>query len=147
LRRPPKGNERDVLQRSQIAGSIINIFCLIMQPDLMVLITAGPSLAFRCGTSLVSEGDMRAEVARKCGEPDYIDSWEEERILRDFRTDRYDDPRTGSRRFYREPFLVKEKVKIDVWTWTYNLGSTQFTRYLTFENGVLVEITTGDKGY
>jgi len=112
---------------------------------LTILGTAEYSFAFRCGTSLVSEGDTRAEVAHKCGDPDYIDSWEEERISRDFRGERSYDPRTRSYRYNREPFLVKEKVKIDVWT--YNLGATEFTRYLTFENGILTEITTGDKGY
>jgi len=118
------------------------IFFLIV---LMVLGTSVTGFSFRCGTSLVSEGDTRAEVARKCGEPDYVDSWEEERILRDFHVERDYDPRTRSYKFNREPFLVKEKVKIDVWT--YNLGSTRFTRYLTFENGILTAIETGNKGY
>ena len=106
---------------------------------------AGASGAFWCGTSLVKEGATRADVAARCGEPDYVDSWEEERILRDFSVERPYDPRTPSRRGYREPLLVKEKVRIDVWT--YNLGRTRFMRYLTFENGILVEINTGDKGY
>jgi len=112
---------------------------------LMVLGGAGVSFAFRCGTNPVSEGDTKAEVVHDCGEPDYVDSWEEERIARDFRVERKYDPRTRSYQSYREPLLVKEKVKIDVWT--YNLGSTRFTRYLTFENGILTEITTGEKGY
>jgi hypothetical protein len=121
---------------------IASIFFIVV---LMGLGTAGAAFAFRCGTSLVSEGDTRAVVAHKCGEPDYIDSWEEERFSRDFRVERPYDPRSRSYRSYREPFLVKEKVQIDVWT--YNLGSTRFTRYLTFENGILAEITTGEKGY
>jgi hypothetical protein len=52
-----------------------------------------------------------------------------------------------SRRYtwYREPFLVKEQVKIE--EWTYNLGTTRFVRYLRFENGILTEIRTGDKGF
>jgi hypothetical protein len=121
---------------------LLSIFFLVL---LMVLGTAGGSFAFRCGTSLVSEGDTRAVVTHKCGDPDYVDSWEEERFSRDFRVERGNNPRGHSDRSYREPFLLKEKVKIDVWT--YNLGSTRFTRYLTFENGILAEITTGEKGY
>jgi hypothetical protein len=101
--------------------------------------------AFRCGTQLVSEGDTRAEVFQKCGEPTYIDSWEEERIQRDFGPVRNYDPRTERYEWSREPFLTKIQVKVELWT--YNLGSTQFTRYLRFENGVLKEIKKGDKGY
>lgn len=118
------------------------VFSLII---LTILVTAGTSFAFRCGTSLVNDGDTKVEVVHKCGEPDYVDSWEEERIYRDFHFTREYDRRTRSYRRYREPFLVKENVKIDVWT--YNLGTTRFIRYLTFENGILTEITTGEKGY
>jgi len=125
-----------------VHSKILAIFFLTA---MMVLDSAATAFAFRCGTRLVSEGDTRAEVAQKCGQPDYIDSWEEARFSRDFRVERPYDPRTRSYRSYREPFLVEETVKIDVWT--YNLGSTRFTRYLTFENGILAEISTGQKGY
>jgi hypothetical protein len=106
--------------------------------------SVGAASAFRCGTQLVSEGDTRAEVIQKCGDPTFVDSWEEELIQRDYGVRDY-DPRTGRYQGSREPFLVKVQVKIDLWT--YNLGSTQFTRYLRFENGILKEITTGAKGY
>jgi hypothetical protein len=39
----------------------------------------------------------------------------------------------------------KEKVKIE--EWTYNPGPTEFIRYLRFENGILTNISTGDKGF
>jgi hypothetical protein len=103
--------------------------------------------AFRCGTQVVSIGDMRSEVSQMCGEPTFVDSWEEERIQRDFGTGTiryYRDHSTGQRGWYREPLFVKVQVKIE--RWTYNLGSTQFIRYLRFENGVLKEITMGGKG-
>lgn len=125
-----------------IYGKLSSIFFLIVGA---ILISAGVSHPFRCGTRLVSDGDTKAQVIHKCGEPDVVDSWEEERIYRDFRFERENDPRTGDYRRNRSPFLVKENVKIDVWT--YNLGVTRFIRYLTFENGVLTEIKTGDKGY
>lgn len=123
----------------------IKLLSILFLSVAIVLVPAGMSFAFRCGTSLVSEGDTKARVVHKCGEPNFVDSWEEERIDRDFRVEREYDLPSRSNRSYREPFLVKEKVKIDVWT--YNLGSTRFTRYLTFENGILTEITTGEKGY
>jgi len=40
----------------------------------------------RCGTSLISIGDRIIDVRKYCGKPDMVQAWEEERILRDFRT-------------------------------------------------------------
>jgi hypothetical protein len=101
--------------------------------------------AFRCGTQLVSLKDTRDDVLRICGDPSSVDSWVEERILRDFRSVRDYDPRTGRDEWNREPFLVKVQVNVELWT--YNLGSTQFIRYLRFENGIIKEINSGNKGY
>jgi hypothetical protein len=120
-------------------------YLIVIVAILYVSGSASEVSAFRCGTKLVSEGDTRDEVSHKCGEPTSVDSWEEERIQRDFGSVRHYDPRTDRHEWSRDPFLVKVQVKIELWT--YNLGSTQFTRYLRFENGILVEITTGGKGY
>jgi hypothetical protein len=109
------------------------------------LAITGTAVAFRCGTSTIDEGDTKSEVVHKCGEPDYVDSWEEARISKDYHTERNYDSRSRSYKYNREPFLVKEQVKIEVWT--YILGPTMFTRYLTFENGILTGITLGEKGY
>ncbi len=107
--------------------------------------SAGAETSFRCGTELISAGDTRNKVLQKCGEPTAIDSWEEERIQKDYRTIRDYDPRTSQYEWSREPFLIKITVKIELWT--YNPGSTRFIRYLRFENGILKEITTGERGY
>lgn len=106
---------------------------------------ADPAFAFRCGTQLVDEGDTKYEVLHKCGEPNHIESWEEERIQRDFGVRREYDSRAGRYNWYRAPFLVKEKVRIE--EWTYNPGPTEFIRYLRFENGILTNVSTGDKGF
>jgi hypothetical protein len=118
------------------------IFSLII---LIILTTAGPSFAFRCGTSVISTGDTKPKVLQNCGEPDYVDSWEEVRISKNYSSTIRPEPRSLPYGHDREPFLVKEYVTIDVWT--YNLGSTSLIRYLTFEKGILREITTGDRGY
>jgi hypothetical protein len=112
---------------------------------LVILTSAGLSFAFRCGSSLVNEGDRQPEVIQKCGKPDYIESWEEERISKDYPSVFEYDPKILSYRRYRQPFLVKEYVTIEVWT--YNPGPNRFVRYLTFENGILIEITIGERGY
>jgi hypothetical protein len=101
--------------------------------------------AFRCGTELVSEGDTKFEVLHKCGDPDYVESWEEDRLQKDFGLRREYDSNNRRYTWSREPFLVNEKVRIE--EWTYNLGPTQFIRYLRFENGILTKISTGDKGF
>ena len=121
------------------------IYAIVFVAVLWVFGNVGAASGFRCGTRLVSEGDTRAEVIQKCGEPTFVDAWEEELIQRDFGAVRNYDSRTGRYEESREPFLVKIQVKIDLWT--YNLGPTQFTRYLRFENGILKEISTGAKGY
>jgi hypothetical protein len=127
-----------------ISGRSVNF---IMIAAAFLLVTApDPVLAFRCGTRLVSPGDTSAEVRAKCGEPSHTDSWEEERIQREFVIPYVPKSgRSGGYSPYREPFLVKTRVKIE--EWTYNLGPSSFTRYLRFENGRLVEIFTGSFGY
>ena len=112
---------------------------------LIVFGLADQSFAFRCGSRLVSEGDTKFEVTHKCGKPDNIESWEEGRIQRDFGVRREYDTRTGRYNWYRAPFLLNEKVRIE--EWTYNPGPTEFIRYLRFENGILTDISTGDKGF
>jgi len=118
---------------------------VIMIAGIVMLGLPGASLAFRCGTKLVSEGDTKYEVVYKCGEPSYVEAWEEERVQRDFGLRREFDRRTRRYTWGREPLLAKEIVRIE--EWTYNLGSTQFIRYLRFENGILTKMWTGDKGF
>lgn len=95
---------------------------------------------FRCGSYIISIGSRKSEVLRKCGEPANKEVWEDVRYkssvgLRPVLPD--ED--------LARPFLVKELVTIE--EWEYNLGSGQFIRYLRFENGRLIRITTGDYGY
>ncbi|MFO7645376.1 MAG: DUF2845 domain-containing protein [Desulfosarcina sp.] len=118
------------------------ILCIL---TIIFLGFSDPSYAIRCGTKLVSTGETRFEVRHKCGEPDFVESWEEERIQRDFRFSPEFD--SDSRRYtgHRSPFLVKETVRIE--EWTYNFGPTMFLRYLRFENGVLTDISSGDRGF
>jgi hypothetical protein len=107
--------------------------------------SAGADSSFRCGNKLVSLKDSRDEVIKVCGEPTSVDSWVEERILRDHRSYRNNDPRTDNDSLYRDPLIVKIQVNVELWT--YNLGSTRLIHNLRFENGIVQEITTGGKGY
>ena len=98
------------------------------------------SADFRCGNNIISIGARKSEVLRKCGEPASTETWEAVRYKGSL----------GSRPVLPDedlsrPFLVKELVTIE--EWEYNLGPGQFIRYLRFENGRLIRITTGDYGY
>jgi hypothetical protein len=121
------------------------LFALCLLNLIIAIVLIEQSFAFRCGTELVDEGDSKYEVMHKCGDPNHIESWEEERIQRDFGLSREYNSRSGRYNWYRAPFLVKEKVRIE--EWTYNRGPTDFIRYLRFENGILTSIARGDKGF
>jgi hypothetical protein len=110
---------------------------------LLILILAGgsPAQAFYCGTRLVNVGDTRFEVMRKCGAPDWVESWEEARYQTQYRKS---FPDGGKSPPSYVPFPIIIYVTIE--QWTYNFGPTQFIRLLTFENSRLVDIATGDYG-
>lgn len=97
----------------------------------------------RCSGEIVSLGDRKSDVMRKCGEPTDKDTWEEERIR----------IRSGLHRRYRERELAGHPAssyiikKVTVEEWTYNFGPHQFIYYLKFENNKLRCIESGDYGY
>ena len=105
--------------------------------------------AFWCGSKLVLDGATKYEVLSKCGEPDYKEVRTEKRIKRDFYRDlfsqRFPDQYRQERDLYRDPLFTVEEVVIE--EWTYNFGPTKFIRYLLFEDGRLVNISTGDYGF
>jgi len=107
--------------------------------------TQAESSSLRCGTKLVSIGDRRFEVLGKCGEPDDRYFRTETRVKRDFYRNPNPDREPREEERYREPLIVEESVVIE--EWVYNLGSTRFVRYLTFEDGILVLVEAGGYGY
>ena len=81
----------------------------------------------RCNFNSFSLGSTSAEVRAKCGQPDSQEQ----------RYETVTEKIAGGRR----------QVSVSVDEWTFNLGPTQFMRILTFRNGVLVDITTGERGF
>jgi hypothetical protein len=125
----------------------LNAYCLVF---LLSLFLALPSQGhaggdFRCDGRIVSPGDRIFEVLVKCGEPSYRAVRLEKRIKRDFFRELFPPKEPRESEKFREPRFVEEIVEIE--EWVYNFGSTQFIRFLTFENGILVNIETGDYGY
>jgi hypothetical protein len=80
-----------------------------------------------CNFNGLSLGVTSAEVAAQCGEPD----------VKERRYETITQPIAGGRRH----------ISVSVDEWTFNLGPTRFIRTLTFRNGTLVEISTGEKGF
>ena len=75
------------------------------------------TLAFRCGTHLVKEGDHYLEVLRKCGKPTMSEQWVEDGIV-----SRQIHPSFKWREYTTEGVMIR--------LWTYNLGSQKFMRQL-----------------
>ena len=106
--------------------------------------------SLRCGTRLITEGDYKAKVLAECGEPDHVEVWEEERVY-GFRRhpgyygyyDTYEYDRNNYR--YGGPYRIRKLVVIE--EWTYNRGPSRFLRHLRLENGIVVDISSGDYGY
>jgi Protein of unknown function (DUF2845) len=103
---------------------------------LLLAATAGPAQAdaLRCGNKLVSEGDTRAEVSNKCGDPTDVDH-----------STVMVQPTTW---VHGRPVVVGNgMVEVVVETWLYNLGPHQFMRRVRFQDGRVVAIETLGYGY
>ncbi len=116
--------------------------CLVAVGIVVMLVVAADVSAFRCGTRLITTGNTKYEVLWKCGEPTWVESWVEKRI------EPYAvEPFSDGHKFYLQNPTFATVVYVTVEQWIYNLGRTQFTRILTFENNRLARIETGDYGH
>lgn len=86
------------------------------------------SATIRCGNKLVTTGDTKAEVIIKCGAPAWKDNWSDLVINNANAVDEF-------------------RVSVDRERWVYNFGPNSFLRFLLFENGRLIDISTGDYGF
>jgi hypothetical protein len=108
---------------------IVRISCILIV--ILLLTTTSDALAsdFFCGSRIITTGEGKNDVLRKCGEPSYVEVWEKLRTIRSL----------------GPGLLVEEPVKIE--EWEYNLGPNRFIRYLRFENDHLINIDDGGYGY
>ncbi len=108
------------IQRATRAAAGILALALGLAVLLPAPAHAGASI--RCGSKLVSEGMLSAELLAICGEPDFRDVWA---------------PPGGTVLGYIAP--TEE--------WTYNLGSSQLLRVLRIRNGRIDRISTEGYGF
>jgi Protein of unknown function (DUF2845) len=93
----------------------------------------GTALAFDCDGRLVVIGASPWEVAERCGEPANI-----ENVTRYVPQQAYDHI---LQRYVQALIPMQQSI------WTYNFGSTRFLYYLTFQEGKLIDVKTGDYGH
>ena len=118
----------------------------------MLIVGASPAYALFCGSAIISEGDHKLDVLRKCGEPVAV---EEEVVYETIYVDPHGHPR--HRRPLRKDFLhpwhgvpigpqiLTVPVLIEVWT--YNFGPHRLMYRLHMVEGVLRDIRTLGYGY
>ncbi|HEX9867289.1 MAG TPA: DUF2845 domain-containing protein [Candidatus Tectomicrobia bacterium] len=99
----------------------------------MLVVTIGSLLALDCHGRLVVIGTGPWEVKDRCGEPAAIDD-----VMKHIPQRAYDSTSQST---------VDILVPVQRSIWTYNFGETRFLYDLTFQEGKLIDITTGDDGY
>ncbi len=91
-------------------------------------LAAGDAFALRCKGRIVSTGDHRFEVEERCGEPYWIESYSEYRIIGEFAP-------------------VQQTIEQRLEAWYYNFGPNQLLRRLVFVDNRLVREDTLGYGY
>ena len=86
---------------------------------------------FRCGSRLVRNGETQDDVARKCGDPDATREWTEVQT---------ESVWEGGRK-------IERSVPISFAEWKYDFGRDRLIRYLTFVQGRLRDVRTGEYGH
>lgn len=114
--------------------------CLLITfaSDLPLLPSAFADTDLRCSNRIVSLGSTLVEVTDRCGEPLHVEQWVAQV---DGFVIQWFDSETG--RHQDLPRRVETPVRME--RWTYDFGANRFIRYLTFQNGRLIKIETGDK--
>jgi hypothetical protein len=85
---------------------------------------------FRCGSRLVRNGETEDDVAAKCGDPDDVRSWTE----------------TRTESIWENGHKIERSVPVNYDEWKYDFGRDRLLRYLTFTQGRLTAVRTGEYG-
>jgi hypothetical protein len=118
----------------------------------MLIMGVSPAYALFCGSAIISEGDPKHDVLRKCGEPVAV---EEEIVYETIYLDPYGQPehRVSRRKDFPHPLqgvpigprIVTVPVRVEIWT--YNFGPHRLMYRLHMVEGVLRDIRTLGYGY
>jgi hypothetical protein len=113
------------MRRIAVAASVVAV--------VMLVATIGTARALDCHGRLVVLGASPWDVKERCGEPTAIEDVTKHLAQRAY------DPISQT--------TVYILVPVQQSSWTYNFGPTRFVYYLTFQEGKLIDITTGDYGH
>ena len=120
------------MKKLRTVGTIVFLFPYVLPG----LVSAD---SMRCGNRVISTGHTKAKVLITCGEP----------FLREVVEERGFAQTEGAiQKFGGEESTFSASTTSSLTTvekWTYNLGSNQFLRILTFEGDKLIDIELGDK--
>ena len=94
----------------------------------VLLVESAQADSMRCSNYIVENGDTKGDVLFKCGEPVSQSEYQEQ--LREG---------VDQSREVRTTFIFND--------WVYNFGPDRFMQIVTFRNGRVVEIRSGDYGY
>jgi hypothetical protein len=96
----------------------------------------------RCGTRLVSLGDTQYDVQALCGPPDARQQRTEIRTVRHPVRVACSTERGGWCTTYAE-----RSIEVAIEEWLYDFGPRRFVQHLLFEQGRLVDVESGERGY
>jgi hypothetical protein len=125
-------------KRPGIAALVALTFAFISVLVFVDTPSAQADESLRCGTRLVSVGDVPYQVKSLCGIPDDVQQRTELRTVRRAVT----VPCAAG--FCQS--MVEDTIQVNVEDWTYDFGAQRFIQYLTFANGKLVNVRSGGYG-
>ncbi len=101
--------------------------------------TASADDGFRCKSGrLVMVGMRVPEVRERCGDPDAISSRVERRKIK--------HKVTRWVAGVQESVIEEVEVEVPLDEWTYDLGPNAFVRYVLFESGAVIDVSSGGYG-
>jgi hypothetical protein len=116
--------------RSSRLGGRSFLASLILVGSLAVAVPARAEGGFRCGSRLVRNGETEDDVAGKCGDPDGVRTWTE----------------VQTESLWENGRQIERSVPIEYAEWKYDFGRDRLQRYLTFVQGRLTAVRTGEYG-
>jgi len=105
---------------------------ILLFASTLLLLGLHNAFALSCGNKLVDMGDRKVEVLMKCGNPNFVEKWQE-RII--------------AYRDFQGKIIKGSAAHRYVEEWTYNFGSNRFLYFLRFVNDRLSNIEEGSRGY
>jgi hypothetical protein len=111
---------------------------------LTATLSAAPAYAdgMRCGTKLISDGDLMYQVRTLCGAPDAQSHRIETRFVRHW----VSTPCGNYNGTVRCGYEAAVSVQVPIDEWVYDFGPHQFIRHVIFENEKLARVGTGGYG-